>query len=274
MSGKKRPQRKSQAERIPAALVPTVTSVATPADAVKRPTDRLWHVLGVAAAFIGVFIYGCQTVILQKTLDASTVASKNSEAVAQENMKLVQQSIDEAQAANELARQALNASKDTAQKQLRAYIGVEKPDLQRKEFLSGNVDDFVVQTKNFGLTPANNIVTRAHWHKEPILAGQDFAELPANFKFDYPASPIKSIYSLGPSQEVGFNQIPDDSEIDMAKDEYMRKYTTYIYGDITYTDIYNNTHVREFCYIVGMIQPERHVVLVVTTVHNDEYDVK
>jgi hypothetical protein len=159
------------------------------------------------------------------------------------------------------ARATVNSMDDTAQKQLRAYVGIFDILLECKnltvakyepktEIIAGTVhDDFIVITmKNFGSTPANQARMWVNWYS------QKFGErLPKNFKWgDYDSvskgevHPIFAKTAIFPGQTIKLLTVIND--LTPFRGAIAKMVNFYIYGHIDYVDIYEANHTTTFCY--------------------------
>lgn len=181
-----------------------------------------------------------------------------------------------------IAYNALTSSKETSHRQLRAYVGIAdggdvvKPDNQPVQI------DLKIQ--NFGQTSASNVSIRATWYKLKMGAGGEILELPKDFT--YPIQPTveptrttnvlpdNGVIYLDPNQPMSYYKPVNDKDIDILNDRYNKEYLTFFYGEIRYTDIYNATHIRQFCTAIILDLPDKKFFLHFTDTHNDEIDVK
>jgi hypothetical protein len=162
--------------------------------------------------------------------------------------------------ASYVAYQTFESTVDTAQKQLRAYVGVddigiELPSSKVENYqpvklsLGTHIPDYLILTvKNTGTTPAKKVTTWVNW--EPLPFGY---QLPEDFDFkDHestfkgPLGLVKSTYSLFPGQ-------PRETIISIADarsflEAQSKKKSLYLYGYISYEDIYGREHKTNFCY--------------------------
>jgi hypothetical protein len=164
---------------------------------------------------------------------------------------------DAANLSSEIAAKSLDLSRETAERQLRAYVGVQHiclkcPGLSDQNYMPierrvGHVNkDFIVVTiKNFGLTPAYDVRIWVNW------TTTNFAEsLPYGFSYqDYEIkespSPISSQHILQRDQQNDSNIAIFDLRpfISTQKQQSM----LYIYGHIDYIDIYSRRWSAVFC---------------------------
>ena len=131
---------------------------------------------------------------------------------------------------------------NTAKRQLRAYIGVAIGRVEK--FSSSTLVEGSVIVKNFGQTPAYNLV-------------QTSVLLPARFPFVGSvgellsnAGPAKTLALLNPMQDFlagGISQrLYTDDEISKINDG--REWRLYLVGTITYRDAFGEPHYTNFCF--------------------------
>ena len=135
------------------------------------------------------------------------------------------------------------------QKQMRAYLVVDVG--------SGIYQD---ETKPFGVLPAlsNSGLTPAHdmhyWARADILP----FPLPDGYVFPEPNVRVKSSMFVGPRQGLQLNAFVDrrvpDSEVEAIKGG--GTYRVYVWGKITYRDIFDDEHLTEFCHSIYWLGPE------------------
>lgn len=162
--------------------------------------------------------------------------------------------------ASYIAYQTFESTIDTAQKQLRAYVGVDDIDIELpsskvenyqpvKQSLGKLIPDYLIlKVKNTGSTPAKKVTTWINW--EPLAFGY---QLPEDFDFkDHesnirePFAVVKSTFSLFPG-----NSRETITSIDDARcfiEAQSKKKSLYLYGYISYEDIYGREHKTNFCY--------------------------
>lgn len=168
-------------------------------------------------------------------------------------LREMQKSTEVANNAVKAANDSIALSGDTAKRQLRAYLGVvsigigEPGSAQAKPTL-------VMNLKNFGQTPARDVEIHLSIWRMPKKEEDRFTPLPAGFIYPRitPSETAlnETVFSrdyFDPGQDKTTQTIiPDDTPI--LNPQFIRVVTVYVYGEIIYTDTYNKTHVREFCY--------------------------
>ncbi|MEP6343483.1 MAG: hypothetical protein ABJ275_09220 [Maricaulaceae bacterium] len=168
-----------------------------------------------------------------------------------------------ANAANDtldVARKNLNLSRDTAQKELRAYLSVEKVATDGKLQAQGIMRpaaperpnfspvDVIISFKNTGKTPANNVHCCFQWDIVEKGSG--------SWTMEIDEEKSQSLGSIGPSM-TKFSKISikrgDDIEWHHLQDGLVSgKDILYVYGKILYDDIYGDKHeTRLMCYLSG-----------------------
>ncbi len=133
----------------------------------------------------------------------------------------VTQHIDTGNALDKAAEANRNA-KDTAERQLRAYVFVNSANLQ--------TNGVIWDLKNSGQTPAYRITSRS---------GLSLREYPLKNSITGPPATNRSVYSCaGESYHGYFDNIPGMTEADkLAVKE--RRGAIYLFGEIDYVDIFN-----------------------------------
>lgn len=177
------------------------------------------------------------------------------------------------------AQESVSVARDTAKRQLRAYVGFDNisvDDSKKPGEMNGIIS---ISMKNFGLTPAHSvhagIMVQSFWKK----SGEDVASIPP--VFTYPMAPLEKEGKSGiqnsrdyiepgrakPSYSQAFQRLP------LFTDEILKSESIYVYGEIRYTDIYETTYVHDFCYLYV---PENvaSLRLVTSAYHNTEREEK
>lgn len=150
---------------------------------------------------------------------------------------------------------------DTSKKTLRAYVGLQeialkipstiKTNYKPLPITAGSVEtDFVVlNIKNYGSTPAKDVTVTSSWKTQPFPY-----QLPQNFEYPdlkghLPPSLdlIKSKVVIHPGQEWKSKIAVHDVSpfIDASKQKVM----LFLYGHVDYSDIYDQKHRTDFCYV-------------------------
>lgn len=129
-------------------------------------------------------------------------------------------------------------AKDTAKRQLRAYISLGNP------HFDGVDSTITIPLHNTGQTPAHYVCGKINWQG---VMGDD--DLPEEFEYadmeDTLSGPFKSQFTLGTNKDKGmvFN-LP----IEHLRRVHNGEIGTFFYGHIDYFDIFNNPHTSTFCY--------------------------
>jgi hypothetical protein len=154
--------------------------------------------------------------------------------------------------ANWVSTAALRVSRDTANRQLRAYVGILGGHVTTSSVGPNPVDMVEIDLKNFGQTPAHDVVAKISYVTISIPAGEKIGDLPKGFDYEGgppavagPNGPPQTY--LDPGQDLA-TYAPVNTSIKIMDAEYNRRNTTYIYGSIFFTDTYNVRRVREYCY--------------------------
>ncbi len=128
-------------------------------------------------------------------------------------------------------------ARDTARRQLRAYVGVEDPSFGEK------FPSFVnIPVENGGQTPAYGL--NAHLNRKWVPAGQGIPK-----GFDYPdlgaGTGISSVAYLNPGQRRIFTFPIENTELESAQ---KGEIDLFIYGHVDYVDIYKAQRSSVFSY--------------------------
>ncbi|HEU0118131.1 MAG TPA: hypothetical protein VFR09_05810 [Alphaproteobacteria bacterium] len=144
---------------------------------------------------------------------------------------------------------------DTAHRQLRAYVGLgpQNVALQVPTVLIGTKkcsiysDCIVIDMKNYGATPAQHVASQATWIGIP----KSFV-LDKTYKYPTLASGNNDFTSesiIFPGQEyISEIQVKD---VSVFKHAFAQENDFYLYGYISYKDIYNQKRTTNFCYRGG-----------------------
>ena len=168
------------------------------------------------------------------------------------------------QASDQASARQLELSSDATERQLRAYVGIEK-----MELLSSNLgntsyrphsptagsrspDAVVIWLKNFGLTPANSVHTWVSWGGMPFGG-----RLPPDF--DYPRHDTVTVggpTDLRPTwtKPVVFpgqntDQVVSINDLSGFIRAKNGERTMYVWGTITYLDAFKRPRETEFCFV-------------------------
>jgi hypothetical protein len=139
---------------------------------------------------------------------------------------------------------ALFISRDTEKRQLRAYVTPSNI----KSDGTGSVLNIGFTVENFGQTPAKNCSIRGDAKVLPF-------PLPHRYIFQIPNAPFKQKTRVDPKivspSFVEMKYVLSDAhgvEI-LANDSSNR---IYMFGVITYEDIFNDPHITNFCYFMEL----------------------
>lgn len=204
----------------------------------------------VTAAFT--VVLGIATVRLWKSTDKLWNASEKQTRVA----------LITTRAAARAASKQLRLSESSTEKQLRAYVGIESivldaPNIGRQDYKphvpkagSRSPDTLRITIRNFGATPANEVIVWANW------VSTDFgARLPDAFGY-----PDFGVGDKGPNglrttlirPTVFPQQVwPQDIGIDDLAPfvgANRREANTYVYGHINYRDMLGTHRTTDFCF--------------------------
>jgi hypothetical protein len=178
----------------------------------------------------------------------------------------------------EVANKSVGVASDTAYRQLRAYVGlqliyIEQPGATPS---SGKYGRIVVKLKNFGQTPAHDATTIFSYIDAAIPNGRTAAQLPKDYDFNQASRPIEggpaSLDYIEPGRELmSFGLLDDKSKF--FDEEFLKKRSLFVYGTISYVDVYNIKHARDFCYLYSR-SFDPTINLAVTEIHNGEREIK
>lgn len=125
-------------------------------------------------------------------------------------------------------------SRDTAKKELRAYLGIPDPGVQR----IGVVNHFQVQVTitNSGRTPARDV---RKWMRCRLVRDGEIISFDKG-SFD----PAKR--SIAPDSKWNLRQdFTDWTDVDLNETRHFRS-AVYVWGEVAYKDIYGEPHTTEF----------------------------
>ncbi|HWY63489.1 MAG TPA: hypothetical protein VNW15_16440 [Rhizomicrobium sp.] len=151
-------------------------------------------------------------------------------------------------------------SRDTAKKQLRAYVGIKKLSFEisnthkNTAVVNGIFQHFMVaEVQNFGSTPAKEVKYIGY------ISRTDFGiELPDDFNFDGPNDAVTasqsgsfiSTFLLFPGQsEISKAAITDIAALNDLIAAKARQKSVYFWGRIYYRDIYGRSWRTKFCQV-------------------------
>jgi hypothetical protein len=157
------------------------------------------------------------------------------------------------------AEKSLTLSSDTAKRQLRAYLGVDKVELLNPGDQPPN-GGISVSVKNYGQTPATDVDFFVSWVRIAIPPGNPFPFVEIPNGFTYPrvngpggGPPVQHIFPhfyLQPGVARGVGSTFDSKESFKIFDPtFNRSVTVYFYGNIDFTDVFGIRRRREYCFI-------------------------
>jgi hypothetical protein len=188
-------------------------------------------VAAVQAAFFWV-----QLQIMREGMKDATIAAK-----------AAKESADTSKIQAEVARDTLKTMQDTAERQLRAYVGVSDASIHKVET---GAPEAIVHIKNFGQTPAYDVRAWIHmWIAEHPLS----EVLP-----DAPEDLPKGTAVIHPGTHVAFF-MPKEPPV---KAEFIPLLgtaagTIYVYGIIKYRDVFKRERTTKYRLIYGGREPVR-----------------
>lgn len=167
-----------------------------------------------------------------------SVASYNA---AQRSASAAEKTAEAAQKNVATATAALNATIERDQRDQRAWVGIEKMNLIKREVAEGRVG-FTINIQNTGKTPGLRATPRIRYSRTPV---KDLGD------FDFPPKVIESsVYAPGVASRQLFFFLPEEAfngqEVDLF---YAGKLPVYIYGAIDYEDVFGKKHFTRFCAI-------------------------
>ena len=205
-------------------------------------------------AIIGFFqliVFGLQARRLRQTVKAASDQSDNMQ-------KYI---VETARAANAMERVAASL-RENAARQLRAYISILPGAVIEQDRNTDIKYEIQPVVRNGGFTPASNVII---YSKVDILPDP----LPVNFNFVLPLFQEPSISTLG-FQQTNFSiayltKLLSDSEIAEIKKPGGRR--LYVYGNVTYDDIFGSHWNTNFCFYI--IWGSKGPLWLTTKRHND-----
>jgi hypothetical protein len=142
------------------------------------------------------------------------------------------------------ASQSVRVTKQTGERQLRAYVFLSDKDaFQQVTFEAGKPPFGIINIKNFGQTPAYNIQLQRGSFCAPWPMPDDFNLPDENFDADAGGA------TLAPASETLFLIYPEGPSVDTSIVDLVRvgKSTFYLWGRIRYTDAFEKVRTTEFC---------------------------
>ncbi len=133
---------------------------------------------------------------------------------------------------------------------------------------------FIVKIKNFGQTNAYNVDVRTGYYSAPIKDGEKVGALPENAnyaissKLNPSGSGLEAVGILAPGQEA--NALSHADKITFSED-FLKKNSVFMIGEIHYSDTYGHRHVFDFCYVF-IPDADAPLDFRATGPHNEEHD--
>jgi len=172
---------------------------------------------------------------MRKGMDDATIAAT-----------AAKESADTAKIQAGVARDTLQTMQDTAERQLRAYVGVSEASIHKVET---GAPEAIVSIKNFGQTPAYDVQAWIHmWIAEYPLTVTVLPDAPADFP--------KSTAVLHPGIQTAFvmpKEPPVKKELIPLLGTAIG--TIYVYGTIKYRDAFRRDRTTKYRLIYGGREP-------------------
>lgn len=183
-----------------------------------------WAFWAVVAAFTAIGVTGIGVVFVALTLQATRAA------------------VDEAGRATKAANEAVEVTRNTAERQLRAYISVEP----HYEIHPNTVPDYRIKVINRGQTPAYEVLG---WSDGAISIGPEDEELD-----EYPTTRKANAINrtLGPGADFYLNaSFTKPISNDEIKEMLAGRWWMFVWGEVTYRDAFMQQRYLRFRYRVG-----------------------
>ena len=163
-----------------------------------------------------------------------------------------------------VTRALVDGAKDTAERQLRAYISVEPGGNFRQSQKRKTVFEFTPNIVNNGLTPANDVIIHTNIGVVPPI-------IPPNF--DYSSTligPNPSRATIGPRQSK-FNGTFLFRNIDRKEMRLIvnKQKCFHLFGRVEYKDVFGHPHTSNFSFVIFVGRKSQQTVWRSTEHHND-----
>ncbi len=136
-------------------------------------------------------------------------------------------------------RQLVKSAENTAKSQLRAYVGVIN--VKRHS----DPDKIIINISNCGQTPAYGISCTAGAYYDPSI-GKSF---PTNSAHNQTIPTSTTIY---PQRSINITiTVPEDPTKlpkDLIDRAFRNQVTLYVFGQVTYKDVFGRNHYSDFCW--------------------------
>ena len=163
-------------------------------------------------------------------------------------LRLMRVSLSSAETAARSAESTVEIMRDTAQRQLRAYITVETAKI---EFPEPGRPRSTVNYRNAGQTPAHDVQIWIHQWIACYPMGCELPHPPEDFVM------AKALLGSG-----SFNTMVTEAPQPLAKDQFLdligtAEGTIYVYGEIRYKDVFGHGHYCKYKFMYGGSEPTR-----------------
>jgi hypothetical protein len=152
-------------------------------------------------------------------------------------LHLMRKSMKVAEVAATAAERSVETMQDTARRQLRAYVSIDRAWI---EFLEPGVPKVTVVVKNAGLTPAHNL---RHWIHQWIERYPLTTQLPTPPNGFVTSSSVLGSGATHNMQIKHPQPIINPSFIDKIGTS---EGTIYVYGEIHYKDVFGHEHITKY----------------------------
>ncbi len=138
------------------------------------------------------------------------------------------------------ANEAVDVTRDTAQRELRAYVGIEKIGKSHAEWRGQRLYRATVTLKNFGQTPAADVRINAGAETLPYPDKDEY--------FDWVDEHAQGAGLLNPGSSLEYKI---DTIDPYAEAQNMPENAFYAFGEITYRDVFGNDRCTRFRYMLA-----------------------
>jgi hypothetical protein len=222
-------------------FAPTLLAAADDQEVIKLDSWLIF--IGVTQAIIFVlqlFVFGYQAWKLHQTVKAAAQQGGDMTRSADAMEKFAAS----AAIASKAATESVATTKETMTRLLRAYLCVNFGAAAFQNSETGSKFELNLQLINAGQTPGYKVGYRAYTEVFPFPLPQDFA-------FSLPEVPANSESTLGHGQHTILtglmHRLCSAEEITEIKSGSKR---LYIYGTVTYEDVYNISRYTNFCFSI------------------------
>jgi hypothetical protein len=161
-------------------------------------------------------------------------------------LKLMQRSMKVAESAASSAERSVEIMQDTAKRQLRAYLSVDRAAI---DFPEPGVPRIAVVIKNCGQTPAHEVRHWIHHWILPYPLVEELPEAPDGFVMS------SALIGAGGVSEMEFTR-PDPIEPKHLLPQLGTAMgTIYVYGKVTYKDVFGQEQFMRYRFMFGGPEP-------------------